>query len=189
MKKKEENRVINAEYAEAVSASKSLKSAIRDYTANVLTDKKALRTVSVLLGIDTSSINTEPALLACVSVNAVKKVILTNYPYIGYDAERSVVYLTVKRAYFAQTLEHVETVYTFAEVTDYKKVIKLTAKNMLQNYVDTCNGKKVPAPINTIKVNMTNRYYKDSQLSTVFDTTDHKQVMKDKDGNWVFVTK
>ena len=88
--------------------------------------------------------------------------------------------------YFAQTLENVKTVFAFAEVADYKKVIKITAKNMRQNYVDTCNGKKVPSEIKTVKVDMRNLYYTDDTLTKVFDVTDYKEVVKDNNGNWIF---
>ena len=196
MKTKEINKAINSEYKSAVASAKTLKSAIRDYreiafsvdTTKVRpTDQeKHIITLCVLCGVNREDVQSMCALDQMTSINKIKDVILNNYPHVGHDDERSVVYLTPKRVYFAQTLENVKTVFTFAEVADYKKVIKITAKNMRQRYVDTCNGKKVLAKVKTVKVNMSNLYYTDATLTKVFDATDYKEVIKDNNGNWIF---
>lgn len=196
MKTKEVNRAINSEYRNAVASAKTLKSAIRDYkevafsvdTTKVKpTEKdKHIITLCVLCGVNRDDVQSMSALEQIASISKIKDVIINNYPHIGHDEERSVIYLTPKRVYFAQTLENIKTAYTFAEVTDYKKVIKITAKNMRQNYVDTCNGKKVPATIKTVKVDMSKLYYTDATLTTAFDATDYKEVIKDNNGNWIF---
>ena len=196
MKTKEINRAINSEYKSAVASAKTLKSAIRDYreiafsvdTTKVRpTDQeKHIITLCVLCGVNREDVQSMCALEQMASVNKIKEVIINNYPHVGHDDERSVVYLTPIRRYFAKTLENVVTVFTFAEVADYKKVIKITAKNMRQRYVDTCNGKKVLAKVKTVKVNMSNLYYTDATLTKVFDATDYKEVTRDNNGNWIF---
>lgn len=196
MKTKEINRAINAEYKQAVASAKTLKSAIRDYkevafsvdTTKVKpTDQeKHIITLCVLCGVNRENVESTSALEQIASIGKIKDVIINNYPHIGHDEERSVVYLVAKRVYFAQTLEDIKTVFTFAEVTDYKKVIKITAKNMRQNYVDNCNGKKVLSEIKKVKVDMSKLYYTDATLTNVFDVTDYKEVNKDKNGNWIF---
>lgn len=196
MKTKEVNRAINAEYRNAVASAKTLKSAIRDYkeiafsvdTTKVKpTEKdKHIITLCVLCGVNRENVESTSALEQMASINKIKDIIINNYPHIGHDEERSVVYLTPVRRYFAKTLENVKTVFTFAEITDYKKVIKITAKNMRQHYVDTCNGKKVPSEIKTVKVDMSNLYYTDATLTTPFDATDYNEVIKDNNGKWIF---
>lgn len=198
MKTKEVNKAINAEYKSAVASAKTLKSAIRDYkeiafavdTTKVKpTDKeKHIITLCVLCGVNRENVESMCALEQMTSINKIKDVIINNYPHIGHDDERSVVYLTPARRYFAKTLENIKTVFTFAEVSDYKKVIKITAKNMRQHYVDTCNGKKVLSEVKTVKVNMSNLYYTDATLTTPFDATDYKEVTKDNNGKWIFKT-
>ena len=196
MKTKEINKAINAEYKNAVASAKTLKSAIRDYKEiafSVDTTKvkpteqeKHIITLCVLCGVNRDNVQSMAALEQMASINKIKEVIINNYPHIGHDEERSVVYLTPVRRYFAQTLENIVTVFTFAEVTDYKKVIKITAKNMRQHYVDTCNGEKVLSETKTVKVDMSKLYYTDDTLTTPFDTTDYKEVIKDNNGKWIF---
>lgn len=196
MKTKEINKAINSEYKSAVASAKTLKSAIRDYKEvafSVDTTKvkpseseKHIITLCVLCGVNRDDVQSMCALEQMASISKIKEVILNNYPHVGHDEERSVVYLTPVRRYFAQTLENIKTVFTFAEVGDYKKVIKITAKNMRQNYVDKCNGKKVPSEIKKVRVNMSELYYTDKMLTKPFDVTDYKEVIKDKDGNWIF---
>ena len=196
MKTKEINKAINSEYKSAVASAKTLKSAIRDYkevafavdTTKVKPSEseKHIITLCVLCGVNRENVESMFALEQMASVGKIKDIIINNYPHVGHDEERSVVYLTPKRVYFAQTLENIKTVFTFAEVNDYKKVIKITAKNMRQRYVDTCNGKKVPAEVKTVKVDMQKLYYTDATLTTPFDTTDYKEVTKDNNGNWIF---
>lgn len=48
------------------------------------------------------------------------------------------------------------------------------------------NGKKVPAEVKTVKVDMSQLYYTDDTLTNPFDTTDYKEVTKDNNGNWIF---
>lgn len=196
MKTKEINKAINSEYKSAVASAKTLKSAIRDYKEVAFTvdttkvkpteSEKHIITLCVLCGVNRENVESMSALEQMASINKIKDIILNNYPHVGHDEERSVVYLAPKRVYFAQTLENIKTVFTFNEVTDYKKVIKITAKNMRQNYVDTCNGKKVPTKIKTVKVDMSKQYYTDATLTKVFDTSDYKEVIKDKNGKWIF---
>lgn len=196
MKTKEINRAINAEYKNAVASAKTLKSAIRDYKETAFAvdttkvkpaDKdKHIITLCVLCGVNRDNVESMSALEQMTSINKIKDVIINNYPHIGHDEERSVVYLTPVRRYFAKTLENIVTVFTFAEVADYKKVIKITAKNMRQRYVDTCNGKKTPSEVKTVKVDMSTLYYTDDTLTTPFDATEYKEVTKDNNGNWIF---
>lgn len=196
MKTKEINRAINSEYKNAVASAKTLKSAIRDYKESAFSvdttkvkpteQEKHIITLCVLCGVNREDVQSMSALEQMASVKKIKDVIINNYPHVGHDTERSVVYLTPVRRYFAQTLENVKTVFTFAEVSDYKKVIKITAKNMRQHYVDVCNGKKVPTEVKTVKVDMSKLYYKDETLTDVFDVTDYKEVTKDTSGNWIF---
>lgn len=196
MNTKEVNKAINSEYKGAVANAKTLKSAIRDYTKVAFTvdttkvkpteKDKHITTLCLLCGVNRDDVQSISALEQMASINKIKDIIINNYPHIGHDDERSVVYLIAKRVYFAQTLENIKTVFTFAEVNDYKKVIKITAKNMRQNYVDKCNGKKVPAEVKTVKVNMSQLYYTDATLTTPFDATDYKEVIKDNNGKWIF---
>ena len=196
MKTKEINKAINSEYKSAVASAKTLKSAIRDYKEvafSVDTTKvkpseqeKHIITLCVLCGVNRENVESMSALEQMTSINKIKEVIINNYPFIGSDNERSVVYLTPARRYFAKTLENIVTVFTFTEVNDYKKVIKITAKNMRQNYVDICNGKKVPTEVKTVKVDMSKLYYTDATLTNVFDVTDYKEVIKDNNGKWIF---
>lgn len=196
MKTKEVNKAINAEYKNAVASAKTLKSAIRDYkevaftvdtTKVKATEKdKHIITLCVLCGVNRDNVDSMSALEQMASINKIKDIIINNYPHIGHDEARSVVYLTPVRRYFAKNLENIVTVFAFAEVTDHKKVIKITAKNMRQHYVDTCNGKKVPSEIQTVKVNMSKLYYTDATLTTPFDATDYKEVTKDNNGNWIY---
>ena len=196
MKTKEINKAINSEYKSAVASAKTLKSAIRDYKEiafSVDTTKvkpseqeKHIITLCVLCGVNRENVESMSALEQMTSINKIKEVIINNYPFIGSDNERSVVYLNPARRYFAKTLENIVTVFTFTEVTDYKKVIKITAKNMRKNYVDACNGKKVLSEIKTVKVDMSKLYYADDTLTKVFDTTDYKEVTRDNNGNWIF---
>ena len=196
MQTKEISKAINSEYKSAVASAKTLKSAIRDYkvvafsvdTTKVKPAKKEkhITTLCVLCGVNRENVESMSALEQMASINKIKDVILNNYPHVGHDDERSVVYLTPVRRYFAKNLENVVTVFSYSEVTDYKKVIKITAKNMRQHYVDTCNGKKVPVEVKTVKVDMSQLYYTDDTLTTPFDATDYKEVTKDKNGNWIF---